>query len=285
MPTAAEVDAYWTRHTVRADEFKKPKDSEANLEWRFDQYPLFREFAGLWGEHDDETIVDVGCGPGNDLTGFGLYTGARRIIGIDVSTTALDLARRRLDLHGIENVELIRGSNADPAIPLEDASVDYLQCLGVLMCTVDPRTMLAEFRRVLKPTGRATIMVYNRPSVWYHLYTAYEKMIVEDAFPGLTVDEAFTRNTDGPECPISDAWEPDDVIAMCEEAGFRTFFTGGYLAAWEVTVLERSWNRAIVDERLSDEHRDFLRDLRLDHQGLPMHGRWHAGVGAVFHLR
>ena len=91
--------------------------------------------------------------------------------------------------------------------------------------------MLAEFRRVLKPGGRATIMVYNRPSIWYHLYTAYEKMVVEDAFPGLTVDEAFTRNTDGPECPISEAWEPDDVIAMCADSGFQTFFTGGYMAA------------------------------------------------------
>jgi ubiquinone/menaquinone biosynthesis C-methylase UbiE len=285
MATAADVDAYWTGHTVRAPKFKKTKDSEANLEWRFEQYPLFREFSGLWGEHDGETIVDVGCGPGNDLTGFGIYTGASKIIGIDVSTTALELARRRLDLHGITNVELKQGSNAEPELPLEDDSADYLQCLGVLMCTVSPQDMLAEFRRVLKPGGRATIMVYNRPSVWYHLYTAYEKMIVENAFPGLSIDEAFQRNTDGPECPISEAWEPDDVMAMCEQAGFEPFFTGGYLSTWEMKVLERSWTRAIVDERLSDESREFLRDLRLDPSGFPMRGQYHAGIGAMFHLR
>jgi ubiquinone/menaquinone biosynthesis C-methylase UbiE len=285
VPSATDVDAYWTRHTVRADEFKKPKDSEAYLEWRFEQYPLFREFSGLWGEHDGETIVDVGCGPGNDLTGFALNTGADRIIGLDVSPTALELARRRLDLHGIDNVELIQTSNADPTIPLDDASADYLQCLGVLMCTTSPQDMLAEFRRVLKPGGRAAIMVYSRPSVWYHLYTAYEKLIVEDAFPGLTIDEAFQRNTDGPECPISEAWEPANVQAMCEAAGFSTFFTGGYVAKHELVVLHRSWNRAIVDERLSEESREFLRELRMDHQGLPMRGPWHAGIGAVFHLR
>ena len=145
--------------------------------------------------------------------------------------------------------------------------------------------MLSEFRRVLKPTGRAVVMVYNRPSIWYHLYTAYERVIVENAFPGLTLDEAFQRNTDGPECPMSLARDPEYVQAMCERAGFASTFTGGYLSRLELQSLERSWNRAIVDERLGEVHRSFLRDLRLDHQGLPMRGRYHAGVGAVFRLR
>jgi SAM-dependent methyltransferase len=285
MPDATVVDAYWTRHTVRSEPFKSAEESEAYLEWRFEEYPLFREFSGLWGSHDDETIIDVGCGPGNDLTGLALYTSARRIIGVDVSPTALELARGRLDLHGITNVELMRTTNADPTLPLPDASVDYLQCLGVLMCASSPKGMLEQFRRVLKPTGRAAIMVYNRPSVYYHLYTAYEKMIVEDAFPGLTVDEAFQRNTDGPECPLSLAWEPGDVRTMCEDAGFTATYTGGYLAKHELVCMERSWDRAIVDERLGDESREFLRDLRMDHRGLPMRGAWHAGVGAMFHLQ
>jgi len=43
------VDEYWTQHTVAAKQFARARDSEALLEWRFDQYPLFREFTGLWG--------------------------------------------------------------------------------------------------------------------------------------------------------------------------------------------------------------------------------------------
>ena len=88
------VDRYWSGHTVAAKRFATTRASEAFLEWRFDQYPLFREFAGLWGDHDDEVLLDYGCGPGNDLTGFALYTGARRIIGFDVSPRALELAPR-----------------------------------------------------------------------------------------------------------------------------------------------------------------------------------------------
>jgi SAM-dependent methyltransferase len=284
MTTA--VDQYWAGHTVRAERFRTKRASERNLEWRFEQYPLFREFSGLWGEHDGEAILDYGCGPGNDLVGFALYTGARRIVGFDVSPRALELARDRLALHGIdsERLELLQGSDASVAIPLDDASVDFVQSQGVLHHTSDPEAILRELHRVLRPGGRGLIMVYNRASLWFHLYTAYEKMIVEDAFPGLSIDEAFQRNTDGPECPISEAWEPADVIARCEQAGFATFFTGGYLSTWELKVLERSWARAIVDERLSDESREFLRELRMDPHGYPMRGRWHAGIGGIYHL-
>ena len=69
------VDSYWGSHTVAPDELPPPEQwsrgrSARQLEWRFEQYPLFREFSGLWGEHDGEVLVDYGCGPGNDLTGF-----------------------------------------------------------------------------------------------------------------------------------------------------------------------------------------------------------------------
>ena len=95
------VDRYWTEHTVAAKRFARRRDSEAFLERRFEQYPLFREFTGLWGDHDGEVMLDYGCGPGNDLTGYALYTGAKRIIGFDVSPRALELARDRLALHRI----------------------------------------------------------------------------------------------------------------------------------------------------------------------------------------
>jgi SAM-dependent methyltransferase len=281
------VDRYWTQRTVTAKRFTRPRASERFLEWRFDQYPLFREFSGLWGDHDDEVLLDYGCGPGNDLTGFALYTGARRIIGFDVSPRALELARNRLALHrvGPERVELIEGSDSTVAIPLEDASVDFLQSQGVIHHTSDPEGVLRELARVLRPGGRASIMVYNRDSVWFNLYAAYEKMIVEDAVPGADVHEAFRRNTDGPECPISRSYPPEEFAALCRAAGFEVEFVGGYLSTHELTVLERSWARALADDRLADEHRTFLRALTYDFAGRPMYNGHHAGIGGTYRLR
>jgi ubiquinone/menaquinone biosynthesis C-methylase UbiE len=282
-----DVDRYWTGHTVAAKRFTNTRASEEFLEWRFDQYPLFREFSGLWGEHDDEILLDYGCGPGNDLVGFALYTGARRIIGFDVSPQALKLARRRLALHriGAKRVELIQGTDREVAIPLDDASADFVQSQGVIHHTSDPDAVLRELHRVLVPGGRGSIMVYNRDSVWFHLYTAYEKMILEDAFPGLDVHEAFRRNTDGPECPISRSYRPEEFAAMCRAAGFEVEFVGGYLSKHELLVMERSLARAIADERLDDSHRGFLRTLTTDPAGLPMHAGRHAGIGGTYRLR
>jgi SAM-dependent methyltransferase len=281
------VDQYWTEHTVAAKKFARARDSEAFLEWRFDQYPLFREFSGLWGEHDGEVLLDYGCGPGNDVVGFALYTGAQRIIGYDVSPRALDLARDRLALHRIDpvRVELIEGSDSSVAIPLGDEAVDFFQSQGVIHHTSDPDGILRELHRVLRPGGRGVIMVYNRQSLWFHLYTAYEKMIVAGAFDGLDVHEAFRRNTDGPECPISRSYIPADFVALCERAGFEAEFAGGYVSTNEMRALNESWLKAIVDQRLPELHRDFLRSLTFDVAGRPMSEGAHAGIGGTYRLR
>ncbi len=81
---------------------------------------------GLYGSHDNEVILDYGCGPGNDLVGYGVYSNAKKLIGIDVSEKALELARRRLLLHKIspERIELIQTSDSNVRNPLGNCTVD-----------------------------------------------------------------------------------------------------------------------------------------------------------------
>jgi SAM-dependent methyltransferase len=281
-----EVDRYWTGHTVNSTPFKTRAESAEYLEWRFDEYPLFREFSRLYGEHDDEVILDYGCGPGNDLTGFGLHTNAKRIIGVDVSPTALKLAQQRLALHGLDpaRYDLILKSDATPELPIEDDSVDFVQSQGVLMSTSDPLGILREFRRVLKPGCRAQVMIYNENSVWFHLCTAYERMITIGDLAGLSVRDAFQRNTDGIDCPVSRCYTPEAFAELCGEAGLETEFVGGYLSQHELTSMKNSWAAAIADPRLPMEHREFLRSLTYDPAGMPMYNGFHAGIGGVYWL-
>jgi SAM-dependent methyltransferase len=282
-----EVDSYWAGHTVRAPSFLSRRASERYLEWRFREYPLFRELTGLWGNHEGEVVMDYGCGPGNDLTGLALHSGARRLIGVDVSEAALGRAAERLALHGVEpgRVELLRISDSDPAVPLEDGSVDFALSLGVIRHTSDPLVVLREIARVMKPGATGRIMVYNRDSIWLHLYTAYERMVLEGAFAGLDVESAFARNTDGPDCPIARCYRHGDFLALLSEAGLEGRYAGGYLSRQELESLETGWSRALADERLADAHRDFLRQLAFDPAGRPMHRGFHAGVGGVYWIR
>ena len=282
-----EVDEYWTRHTVNSTPFTSRADSEKYLEWRFDEYPLFRELSGLWGDHAGETVLDYGCGPGDDVTGLALYSGAARVIGLDISETALTLASQRLALHGLdeERVQLGQVSDQVAEIPLESASVDHVHCGGVLHHTSSPEALLAELRRVLRPGGTGFVMVYNSDSIWLHLYVAYEKMLHDPAFAGMELDEAFKRLTDGPECPISRHYWHTEMTALCASAGFDARYVGGYLSRHELRQLDAHWAAAIADERLAEPHYDFLRSLHFDRSGYPMLGQYHAGIGGVYRLR
>lgn len=282
-----EVDDYWSGYTVNSTPHASAKASRDYLEWRFGEYPLFQEMGGLWGDHDGEVVLDYGCGPGNDVTGFLIHTGARKVIGMDISRAALELTRRRLALHGIDKdrVELIHSPDADPSIPLEDDSVDYFQSMGVIHVTTDPGAVLAELHRVLKPGGMGRVMVYNQNSVWFHLYTAYVKMILEGKWAGLSVEEAFQKNTDGEDCPIARSYTPEEFGALCTGAGFDTTYVGGHLSVWEMQMLDEHLEAALADERLDKRHRDFLSELIYDEHGYPMWEGKHAGVGAVYELR
>lgn len=284
--STTSVDEYWGTHTVNSTPFRSAAASEKYLEWRFAEYPLFRELMGLWGDHTGQVVLDYGCGPGNDITGFLLYSGAQHVVGIDVSRKALELAQARIELHGVppERVSLFHNSDGSVGIPLDDESVDYINCGGVLHHTSDPAGILSEFRRVLRRHGEARIMVYNRASLWFHLYTAYVKMIIEGAFPGLTVEDAFALNTDGETCPISRAYVVDDFLGQASAVGLEGEFLGGYLAKYELELYDRYGEKARADERLPQEHRSFLSELRPDPSGLPLFRGKHAGIGGSYRL-
>jgi hypothetical protein len=127
-------------------------------------------------------------------------------------------------------------------------------------------------------------MVYNRNSLWFHLYTAYDKMILQHAFPGLTAEEAFAKNTDGESCPISRAYRPEEFIDLCRQAGFETEFVGGYLSRHELQLFRKLSEEALDDKRLAEEHKNFLGSLLIDKKGYPIYKGKHAGIGSVYVL-
>lgn len=281
------VEGYWGKHTVPTIGRWTRRGSERQLEQRFEQYPLFREMSGLWGERRGEIVLDYGCGPGNDVVGLLLYSDAAKVTGIDVSLPALQLAAKRLALHRIDpgRVELIHVPESDARMPVRDASIDYFQSQGVIHHATDPELALRELHRVARPGAEGRIMVYNRSSVWFHLYVAYQLMIVAGKYEGLAADDAFGRTTDGDECPIARAYEPTDFAALCERAGFEVEFLGGYISNTEVAALGETWENASSDPRLDTVHREFLQSLTFDSSGLPMTGEHYAGVGGMYRLR
>jgi ubiquinone/menaquinone biosynthesis C-methylase UbiE len=107
-------------------------------------------------------VLDVGCGQGIDLCEYAL-AGAR-VTGIDLTPRHVELARRHLDELGVQGT-VIEGDGE--ALPFPDAVFDRASSNGVLHHTPNMAAALSEIHRVLRPAGRATIIVYNRDSAHY----------------------------------------------------------------------------------------------------------------------
>jgi SAM-dependent methyltransferase len=168
---------------------------------------------------------------------------------------------------------------------LDNNEVDFINCQGVLHHTSHPERILSEFKRILRPEGHECVMVYNRDSLWFHLYTAYEKMVLQGEYKGLSIEEAFSRNIDGSGCPMARCWVHEEFEAISRSVGFSCEYHGGYLSYPELFSFRSYYDKAIADTRLSSEHRIFLQSLVLNKKGLPLYKGFLAGMGGVYTLK
>jgi SAM-dependent methyltransferase len=149
-------------------------------DYRFDKLaylPRLVDFGGFRGQR----LLEVGCGIGTDLVRFA--RGGARVTGIDLSDTALALARRNMALHGCPEGVFAIGDGA--ALPVADESVDVVYAHGVLQYSADPRGIVREAQRILRPGGTAVFMVYNRVS-WLMALSKIMKVGLEhEDAPGL----------------------------------------------------------------------------------------------------
>ncbi len=104
----------------------------------------------------DLTILDVGCGPGN-LAHFCEDLHSCRWFGLDLWEHQLRQASEKGRYEQLFQVNLVQG------LPFRQESFDVVVCNEVLMYLPNADDMLREFRRVLRPGGKA--FIYN-PISW-----------------------------------------------------------------------------------------------------------------------
>jgi ubiquinone/menaquinone biosynthesis C-methylase UbiE len=142
-------------------------------DYRFDKLhylPRLVDFSAYRGQ----SLLEVGCGIGTDLARFA--RGGAEVTGIDLSQTAIDLARKNFALNNLSAKEL-RVANGEQ-LPYPDASFDVVYGHGVIQYTADPARLIRECHRVLKPGGTGIFMVYNRVS-WLNALSKVMKVALE----------------------------------------------------------------------------------------------------------
>ena len=271
--------AYWTRHMVANDDWRDAHDSLEHFMWRNAQYPGYINLMPV-NDADGMAVVDYGCGPGNDLVGFSLYSKPARLFGVDVSKPALATSERRLALHG-KKCELICLQEDHNEIPIESSSIDLVHSSGVLHHVKNIEFALTEIRRIMKVGGKLQVMVYNYNSIWLHLYTAYVYRIEIGLYKEHSLLEAFRRTTDGPYCPISYCYKPYKFLEMVNLLGFKGQFKSASMSLHELELLPRRF-AAIQNRKLAREHRDFLSAISFNEFGHPLVNGDVAGINACY---
>lgn len=112
----------------------------------------------------DLRVLEIGCGLGTDGAQFA-QAGAY-YTGVDLTDAAVELARKRFELFQLPGT--FRTADAE-GLDFPNDSFDIVYSHGVLHHTPDTAGAVKEVHRVLKPGGRAIVMLYHRDSYNYRV--------------------------------------------------------------------------------------------------------------------
>src|SRR3712207_5143608 len=137
--------------------YERVEEHRYQKEWHI---PAAADFAGARGLR----VLEVGCGLGTDGAQFARAGAA--YTGVDLTEAAVQLARRRFELEGLPGE--FRVADAE-RLDFADDSFDLVYSHGVLHHTPDTARAVREIHRVLRPGGRAVVMLYHRDSYNYRV--------------------------------------------------------------------------------------------------------------------
>lgn len=166
--------SWWESHPMRydfterlaAEEFSKEfyeeidrrfySDVKTFMPWRQTPFDALMPFDRLGGMD----VLEIGVGNGTHARL--LAERARSYTGIDLTEYATRSTGRRLQLAGLGAPAVsVRRMDAE-SMTFEDESFDFIWSWGVIHHSANTRKILEQMRRVLRPGGTATTMVYHR---------------------------------------------------------------------------------------------------------------------------
>jgi ubiquinone/menaquinone biosynthesis C-methylase UbiE len=274
-PTIEAVRRFWdenpcgSRRSVRSDRrgyFREISEQRYRGEPHILRIARFEEF-------QDRDVLEIGCGIGTDGVQFARH--GARYVGVDLTPAAITLAREQFDLLDLSG----HFHEADArSLPFRDRAFDHVYSFGVIHHTPDPEAVVREIRRVLRPGGSLTVMLYNRSSINYRVeimtlrrflrcfllprfapgvlsrLTGLPQVKLEEYRWSLrhvsTLDAQawLNANTDGAECPLSGVYDAAAASELFGEfANVRT----------EVFYFDSS-HCSLVGHHLSPRVRDAL---------------------------
>jgi ubiquinone/menaquinone biosynthesis C-methylase UbiE len=200
MPTGDaykdRVQAQWNCNPVGSHHARRSQPH--TLDWfleveqhRYGVYapwmPETMEFAG----HAGQDVLEVGGGMGTDLAQFAAH--GARVTDLDLSAGHLQLAEENFRLRGLHG----RFVHDDAeSLPFPDGTFDLVYSNGVLHHTPNTATAVGEIHRVLRPGGRAIVMMYAENSLHYWRQLVWSFGVKERLLEQVSMAEIMSRSVE-----------------------------------------------------------------------------------------
>lgn len=145
---------------------KRTVDPDAYSDWRRDA------LSKSWAAFSDtdvagRDVLDFGCGAGQLSLFLAEAKSPRRIIGVDISASAIERAKVSLASARIPaGVEVNFALGFTDALPFPDSSFDTLLAFDCLEHVMSPGPIVREWYRVMRPGGRCLIEWFPYKGPW-----------------------------------------------------------------------------------------------------------------------
>jgi ubiquinone/menaquinone biosynthesis C-methylase UbiE len=202
-PTVATGDAYkdevqrqWDNdpagsHYVKAAEPHTLKWFQEAEAYRYGEYAPWMAETMEFAAHRGERVLEIGGGMGTDLSQFARH--GALITDLDLSSGHLELAKENFRLRGLPGEFVLHDAEA---LVFADATFDLVYSNGVLHHTPNTRQVVQEIYRVLKPGGRAIIMMYAENSLHYWRNLVWSIGIKDDQLRRYSMGEIMSRSVE-----------------------------------------------------------------------------------------
>ena len=166
-PLLQQVHGFWNTEACdtgvvkdasdTAEFYQKFREQRYRTQWHI---PLLVPFS----EAKNKEVLEIGIGNGADGVMFALNGG--NYTGVDLTEAALEATRKHFEVLGLKGK--FRKENAEE-LGFTAESFDIVYSHGVLHHTPNIEKAMDEVWRVLKPGGRAIIMLYHKTSFNYYV--------------------------------------------------------------------------------------------------------------------
>jgi SAM-dependent methyltransferase len=162
----------------------------------------------------NQKVLEIGVGNGSHAQLLATY--ARDFTGIDLTDYGVKSTTERMKVFGLDKAKILQMNAED--LQFEANSFDFVWSWGVIHHSANPRRILQEINRVLKPGGTFKAMVYYRSFWSYYAFGLLAGIGKGYFFKGNSFHESVQKITDG---AIARYYAPQEWRGELETAGLK----------------------------------------------------------------